>query len=224
MRFRNRQEAGRLLSERLLSYQQRDVVVLAIPRGGVVVGYEVATNLGQPLDVLLPRKIGAPGQPEWAIGAVIEADGTYVAMNEDAVRRLGIDQAWLDRQIEREKAEIARRARLYRGDRPFPSLLHRTAIVVDDGIATGYTMRAAIEALRRLDTSQVVVAVPVASEDAWQIMFELADLAVCLQVEADFTSVGEWYEEFPQVTDEEVIELLSRAAAVPSTPSPPGRG
>jgi len=215
MIFTDRQEAGRLLSERLLSYQGRDGVVLAIPRGGVVVGYEVATNLELPLDVLIPRKIPAPGQPELAIGAVIAIDGYHTVLNDRLVAQLGISPDYIHAQVAREQAEIERRLRLYRGDQPTPSLMHRVAIIVDDGIATGYTMRAAVDAVRRLDPAQVVVAIPVAPPEIYQQLFEQADLVVCLMTPPDLMSVGEWYRDFRQVSDEEVTELLRRARETP---------
>lgn len=214
MIFRDREEAGRMLSERLLSYQGRDAVVLAIPRGGVVVGYEVATNLEMPLDVIVPRKIPAPGQPELAIGAVVAVDGFETVLNDRLVSQLGVTRDYLDRTVAREQAEITRRLRLYRGDRPGPDLMHRTAILVDDGVATGYTMRAAIEAVRRLDVAQVVVAIPVAPPETYQELFTLADLVVCLATPEGFTAVGEWYEHFEQVSDEEVVRLLRQAEAL----------
>jgi len=217
--FRDREQAGGLLAERLLSYQGRDAVVLAVPRGGVVVAYQVATNLELPLEVIIARKIPAPGQPELAIGALVAMDGYHSVLNEEMIRSFGISRQYVDEQIEREKEEIERRLRVYRGDRPFPNLMHRTAMLVDDGVATGYTMRAAIAAARHLDVAQVVVAIPVAPPDTFEQLFEEADLVVCLMTPPDFMAVGQWYEDFAQVSDEEVVELLRRAEAAPAVTS-----
>jgi predicted phosphoribosyltransferase len=208
-RFRNRTDAGRQLAERLAAYAERaDVLVLALPRGGVPVGYEVARAHGAPLEVFLVRKLGVPGYQELAMGAV--ATGGVRVMNEEIVRGLGISEHEIDAGVAREVQELSRRERLYRGDRPPPDVGGRTVILVDDGLATGATMRAAIQALRQQQPARVVVAVPTASLDTCESLKAEADDVICAITPEPFFAVGHWYEDFTQTTDEEVRELLAR--------------
>lgn len=219
-RFRNRQEAGRELALHLERYAGRaDLLVLALPRGGVPVGFEVARALHAPLDVLIVRKLGVPGQEELAMGAL--ASGGVRVVNEEVVRSLGISEAELDEAAAEELAELERRERLYRGDRPAPPVEGRTVILVDDGIATGSTMLAAIRALRARMPARVIVAVPTApGSTCAQLRREVDDL-VCLTTPEPFFAIGLYYEDFPQLHDDEVRELLRRAEAPAPRPSPP---
>jgi predicted phosphoribosyltransferase len=208
-RFRNRTDAGRQLAEKLAAYANRpDGLVLALPRGGVPVGCEVARALGAPLDVFLVRKLGVPGYEELAIGAV--ATGGVRVLNDEIVRGLGISDHEIDAAAARELQELARRERLYRGDRAPPDVAGRTVILVDDGLATGATMRAAIRASRQQQPARIVVAVPTASTDTSETLKTEADDVVCAMTPEPFFAVGHWYEDFTQTTDDEVRELLAR--------------
>jgi len=208
MIFENRLEAGRRLAARLECYRGPDTIVLAIPRGGVVVGYQVASALGVPLDVVIPRKIGAPGQPELAIGAIGD---DVSALDEDTIRYLGVSEAYIRDEIERQRREIERRWRLYHGDRPFPNVEGETVILVDDGVATGYTTIAAARTIRKRNPAKLVLAVPVAPPESVARLRPEVDELVVLETPEPFFSVGSWYYEFEQTTDEEVIDLLRRA-------------
>lgn len=211
-RFRDRTEAGRLLAERLRGYAGRDdVVVLALPRGGVPVAYEVAEELGAPLAVFVVRKLGVPGYEELAMGAI--ASGGVVVLDEGLVRRLGIGRAQLEDAIAREAQELERREEAYDGRRGPPKLGDKTAILVDDGVATGSTMRAAAQAVRELKPDRVVVAVPVAAADTCDEFREVVDEVVCQVTPRPFHAVGLWYDDFSQTSDDEVRELLERAEA-----------
>jgi len=210
--FRDRREAGRQLAEKLTAYANRpDVLVLALPRGGVPVAYEVARTLGAPLDVFVVRKLGVPGYEELAMGAV--ATGGVRVLNDQLVERLGIPEQLIDAVAARERQELARRERLYRGSRPPPDVRGRTVILVDDGLATGATMYAAIEALRKQNPGRIVVAVPTASPDTCEEMKKKADDVICAVTPEPFHAVGRWYQVFSQTTDEEVAELLAQASA-----------
>ena len=210
-RFRDRREAGRVLAQELTAYAGRpDVVVLALPRGGVPVAYEVARALGAPLDVFLVRKLGVPGHEELAMGAV--ATGGVRVLNDQVVRALGIPPDVIDMVAAWEQQELARRERLYRGDRPPPDVKGRTVILVDDGLATGATMRAALAALRQQQPARRVVAVPTAAAQTCDALRTEADDVVCATTPEPFDAVGFWYEDFSQTTDDEVRELLDRAA------------
>ena len=212
--FRNRREAGRKLAEKLAAYANRpDVLVLALPRGGVPVAYEVARALGAPLDVFVVRKLGVPGYEELAMGAI--ATGEVRVLNDDLVVRLGIPEYLIDAVTAREQEELKRRERLYRGGRPVPDVRDRTVILVDDGLATGSTMLAAVRALRQLQPARIVVAVPVAAADTCRALGAEADEVVCAVTPEPFRAVGLWYEDFSQTTDEEVRDLLTRAAPAP---------
>jgi putative phosphoribosyl transferase len=211
-RFRDRTEAGRLLAELLREYAGRDdVIVLALPRGGVPVGYEVAQALGAPLDVFVVRKLGVPGHEELAMGAV--ATGGLLVLDEGLVRALGIPEEELQRVVEAELRELERRDAAYRGDREPPNLEGKTVILVDDGLATGSTMRAAALAVRRLNPARIVVAVPVAAEETCDAFRDVVDDIVCGVTPNPFRAVGLWYDDFSQTTDEEVRDLLEGAGA-----------
>jgi putative phosphoribosyl transferase len=207
--FRDRGEAGRRLAERLSRYRDERPVVFALPRGGVPVGYEISRSLGVPLEVFVARKLGAPGQPEFGIGAV--SVGGVRILNDDVVRRLGIPDDYLERITERETAEVERRLRHFRGDRPEPEVRGQTAILVDDGLATGVTARAAISALRRLQPRHLVLAAPVCAAQTVELLGPEVDELVCLEAPPDLGAIGFWYRDFSQTTDEEVIELLESA-------------
>jgi len=210
-RFRDRTEAGRRLAEQLTAYAERpDVLVLALPRGGVPVAYEVARALRAPLDVFLVRKLGVPGYEELAMGAV--ATGGVRVLNDQIVAGLRIPDHVIEAVAEAEQQELARRERLYRGDRPLPDVRHRTVILVDDGLATGATMQAAIKALRALQPARIVVAVPTGSPETCEQLKAQADDVICAITPEPFHAVGLWYEDFTQTTDEEVRDLLARAA------------
>jgi len=207
--FRDRREAGRVLAEKLAAYANRpDVLVLALPRGGVPVAYEVARALGAPLDVFVVRKLGVPGYEELAMGAV--ATGGVRVLNDQLVERLGIPEHIIDAVAARERRELARRERLYRGGRPPPDVRGRTVILVDDGLATGATMHAAIQALRQQNPARIVVAVPTASPETCEEMKARADDVICAITPEPFHAVGRWYQDFSQTTDEEVAALLAR--------------
>jgi putative phosphoribosyl transferase len=207
--FRDRHEAGRLLAAKLAGYANRpDVIVLALPRGGVPVAYEVASALDLPLDVFVVRKLGIPGYEELAMGAV--ATGGVRVLNDQLVTRLGIPEHMIEAVTAREQQELARREHLYRGGRPLPDLRGRTGILVDDGLATGATMHAAIAALRQLQPARIVVAVPTASPETCEEMRAEVDDVICAITPEPFHAVGLWYQDFSQTTDEEVRDLLAR--------------
>jgi putative phosphoribosyl transferase len=206
--LRDRVEAGMQLAKAVKS-AGRDAVVLAVPRGGVVVGYEVARALGIPLDVIVTKKIGAPDNPELAIGAVAE-DGTYI-VDDEIVIQVYVPKGYVEEEVERMRDEIRRRLVHYRGDVPYPDLKNREVIVVDDGVATGSTLKAALKLLRRRGAKSITVAVPVGPPDTIHELEKLADRVVCLHTPAMFYAIGQFYEEFSQATDEEVTELLRRS-------------
>jgi len=211
-RFLNRAEAGRRLAEKLTAYRGHgDAIVLGLPRGGVPVAYEVAQRLGLPLDVFVVRKLGVPGYEELAMGAI--ASGNAIVLNQDVMRAVPNSEAILETVIAREKVELQRREARYRQDRPAPDLRGRVVILVDDGLATGATMRAAAAALRKHDVAKIVVAVPVgAPETCHEIQLEV-DETICAFRPEFFHGVGQFYEDFSQTTDEEVRELLAAAEA-----------
>ena len=211
MIFRDRHDAGRALAEFLQGYAGRtDVVVLALPRGGVPVGFEVAQALRAPLDVFLVRKLGMPGHEELGLGAI--ASGGTRVINEPLVREMGISPAMLESVARREAVELERRENLFRQGWPPLDVAGRIVILIDDGLATGATMLAAVRAVRQLNPSQVVVAVPVGSDTACEAFRREADEVVCASIPRPFFAVGEWYNDFTQTTDEEVKALLNRAA------------
>ena len=208
--FRNRTDAGQLLATRLGAYAHRpDVLVLALPRGGVPVAFEVARALGTPLDVFLVRKLGVPGHRELAMGAI--ATGGVRVLNDEVVRALRIPGEMIDVVVAEEQAELGRRERAYRDGRPAPHVRGRTTILVDDGLATGSTMRAAVAALHAQAAARTVVAVPVAPPETCEELKTEVDDVVCAITPEPFYAVGLWYEDFSQTTDEEVHDLLARA-------------
>ncbi len=208
--FRDRREAGRLLAAPLTAYAHRpDVLVLALPRGGVPVAYEVARALGAPLDVFLVRKLGVPGHEELAMGAI--ASGGVRVLNQEIVRALRIPDEVIEAVAAQEQQELARRERLYRGDRPPPDVRERTVILVDDGLATGATMHAAVQALRQQQPARIVVAVPIAAPETCAELSGEVDDIVCAATPQPFHAVGLWYADFSQTTDDEVRDLLARA-------------
>ncbi len=210
MIFQNRTDAGRRLAQRLLTYANRpDVLVLALPRGGVPVAFEMARALKAPLDVFVVRKLGVPGQEELAMGAI--ASGGSCVLNQHLIRAIGITQDEVNTVIAQEKRELQRRQRLYRADRPYPDLHNRTVILVDDGLATGATMYAAVTALRKLEPARLIVAVPVAAKEVCDRFGHIVDEMVCVQTPDPFDGVSRWYADFSQTTDDEVRELLMRA-------------
>ena len=217
MTFRNRVDAGRQLAAVLGRYGGRsDVIVLALPRGGVPVAFEVARALGAPLDLFLVRKIGVPGHPELAMGAI--AEGGVRVLNQGLIRDLGIPSSAVEQVVVRERLELERRDRLYRGGRPLPVLKSRTVILVDDGLATGATMEAAVHSLRQMTDESIIVAAPVGAPDTCQRLREIADEVVCVATPAGFDAVGLWYDDFSQTSDEEVQSLLSDANAAEFSP------
>src|SRR3954452_23015351 len=208
--FRDRAEAGRALARELADYAGRpDVLVLALPRGGVPVAYEVARALGAPLDVFLVRKLGVPGHEELALGAI--ATGGVRLLNEEVVQGLRIPPQVIDRVAATERAELERRERDYRGERPAPEARGKIVILIDDGLATGASMRAAVAALRQGQPARIVVAVPISAPSTCEEFQDEVDEVVCARTPEPFYAVGLWYEDFSQTTDEEVRDLLRRA-------------
>jgi predicted phosphoribosyltransferase len=210
-RFRDRAQAGRVLAEHLVAYANRpDVLVLALPRGGVPVAYEVARALGAPLDLFLVRKLGVPGHEELAMGAI--ASGGMRVINWDVVQALGIPEYVIDDVVAEEQHELARREQEYRGNRPPPDVRGRTAILIDDGLATGSSMRAAVRALRQQGPARLIVAVPTAARETCDAFEPEVDEIICAITPEPFYAVGLWYENFSQTGDEEVRALLESAS------------
>jgi predicted phosphoribosyltransferase len=220
MLFRDRTEAGQILAAKLTEYANcTDVLVLALPRGGVPVAYEVARALHAPLDIFLVRKLGVPGHEELAMGAI--ASGGVCVLNEVVVRELRIPAETFASVAAGEQRELERRERTYRGGRPMLDVCSRTVLLIDDGLATGSTMRAAVAALRRKGPARIVVAVPVGSLETCAEFRDEADETVCARTPEPFYAVGRWYEDFTQTTDEEVHDLMQRAAEEQSAVSGP---
>ncbi len=215
MTFRDRTDAGRQLAEALLPLALEHPVVLALPRGGVPVAAEIARRLAAPLDLLIVRKLGVPGHAEFAMGAVADAEPPVVVRHDDTIRALAIPKPAFDAVLAAETAEARRRRERYLGGRPHQPLADRTAILVDDGIATGASMQAALRALRQARPRRVVLAVPVASTRALDLLRPEADEIVCLLPRPDLGSIGAWYDAFPQLEDAEVTRLLEAAAVPP---------
>jgi len=213
MLFEDRTDAGRRLAERLASYRGQDPVVLALVRGGVPVAFEVARILACPLDIVLVRKIGAPGAPELAAGAVVDGATEETVLNPDVVAAWDISESYIEAATRRERAEIERRRKLYLADRKRPPVAGRTAIVVDDGIATGATMRAALRAVRRQGPKRLVAATPIAAEDTVAALKADADEVVTVSMPPGLGAIGMYYLDFAQVSDAEVMDLLDRARA-----------
>ena len=211
MRFRNRTEAGQLLAQNLERYRdQPNVLVLALPRGGVPVAYEVAAALNAPLDVFIVRKLGVPGHEELAMGAI--ASGGIRALNHSVIQQLRIPESAIDAVATREYKELQRREHLYRGDKSSLNVSGHTVILIDDGLATGSTMKAAVASLRQQNPARIVVAVPTAPAETCDELQRDADEVICAVTPEPFYAVGQWYEEFEQTTDAEVTELIRRAA------------
>lgn len=206
--YRDRLHAGRILAEEVAVLGLTDPVVVALPRGGVPVGYQVARRLDAPLDVVLVRKLGVPWQPELGMGAIAERG--VMLLNPEVVRAAGVAESQIDAVRRQEEAELQRRARLYRGSRPAERLQGRQVVVCDDGLATGFTARAAIESARRGGAAQVVLAVPVGAAETVAELRRVADRVVCPLSPRRFMAVGAWYADFSQTSDDEVIELLER--------------
>lgn len=215
MLFQDRFEAGRFLASQLRDLRDRsDIVVFALPRGGVPVGYEVASALHAPLDVFVVRKLGAPGQEELAMGAL--GSGGVTVLNQRVVQALGLTRSEIESAVQREQREVERREREYRDGRPSHDVSGRTAILVDDGLATGSSMRVAVTAIRQKSPAQIVVAAPVASRETCSEFEGEVDRVVCLATPEPFLAVGQWYRDFSQTMDEEVKELLRRSAQLTS--------
>lgn len=211
-RFHDRRDAGRFLAKELEEYAHRpDVLVLGLPRGGVPVAHEIAQALNAPLDVYIVRKLGFPGHEEFALGAI--ASGGVRVLNETAMRLGRLSEDQIEDVAERELEELHRREQMYRGNKPRPDFTGKTVIIVDDGLATGSTMRAAVAALRQASPARIVVAVPVAAAEACDLLREEADEVVCAATPEPFHAVGQWYEEFSQTSDEEVQEILGSVHA-----------
>jgi putative phosphoribosyl transferase len=218
MRFPNRADAGRQLAAKLVRFANRhDVVVLALPRGGVPVAVEVAAALAAPLDVFLVRKLGVPGHPELAMGAI--ASGGVQVLSNDIIDQIGIPRRAVEEVAVRERLELNRRDAAYRGDRQLPLLRDRTVIIVDDGLATGATMEAAVIAVRHYQPARVIVAAPVGAVETCQRLRTVADEVICATTPEPFRAVGLWYEAFDQTSDQEVIELLQRSRALDLSPA-----
>jgi putative phosphoribosyl transferase len=211
MEFVDRRDAGRRLAAALAPLAPERPIVIALPRGGVPVGYEVAAALGAPLEILAVRKLGAPGNPEFAVGAIAE-DGTAI-VNSRVARRVGMSSRLLDATIERESDELGRRIARYRGGRPALDVAGRTVVVVDDGLATGLTDLVAVRALRARGAARIVVAVPVGPPDSIAMIDREADAVVCLAAPRDLVGVGRWYRDFSPVSDDEVVDLLGARTA-----------
>lgn len=210
MLFHDRKEAGSLLATKLTQFKgKKDIIVLGLARGGVVVAYEIAKKLSFPLNVVTPRKIGAPDNPELALGSIME-NGTGV-FNQHIINLLGVPQHFIAREIEKEKARAQQRLALYRQYAPLPDIKGHTIMLVDDGVATGSTMLASIKAMREAEAKSVIVAVPVSSTDAYQLVVEAADEVICPYVREDFVGVGMYYQYFSQTEDGEVVQLLKEA-------------
>ncbi len=207
--FADRADAGHVLAKRLSEYANRkDVIVLALPRGGVPVAYEVARELNAPLDVFLVRKLGAPGQAELAMGAI--ASGDVVVVNDDVVKALKISREAIEAAVDHERQELARREAMYRGSRPPLDVEDKTVILIDDGLATGSTMRAAVAALRNKNPAQIVVAVPIGAASTCAELRSIADDCICAIAPEHFRAVGLWYDDFAQTGDAEVCDMLHR--------------
>jgi predicted phosphoribosyltransferase len=207
--FTDRVEAGKRLASAMRDVAGKNGIVLAIPRGGVVVGYEIAKALSLPLDVIIPRKIGAPDNPELAIGAMTE-DGTII-LDDNLITYIGVQRDYIKAESERQKHEIERRLKLYRQNEPYPSLKGLDVVIVDDGIATGSTMKAALASVKNRGASTVTVAVPVGPPSTIKELKKQADRVVCLYAPEYFQAIGQFYTDFNQTTDEEVIQLLKQS-------------
>lgn len=214
--FSDRKEAGERLAQALLRYKGDDVVVLAVPRGGVPVALEVAKALNAPLDIVLVRKIGAPSQPELAVAAVVDGEHAQTVRNAEVLEALGVSEDYMKRETARQLEEIERRRKVYLGDRTRPRIEGKTAIVVDDGIATGATIQAALLGVRLNRPKRLVLAAPVAPPDTVERLRGMADDVVCLETPEMFLAIGQFYRNFDQLADDEVTDLLGQATAEPT--------
>jgi putative phosphoribosyl transferase len=218
MRFYNREDAGKALAKKLLAYKDRaNTLVLALPRGGVPVAYQIAGELHLPLDIMLVRKLGVPGHEELAMGAI--ANGHVQVLNEEVVRSLSIPPSIVEKVVAAEHKELERRNQEYRDGRPAPKLQGKTVILVDDGMATGANMRAAVDAVKQ-QAARIVVAAPIASNSAYSMLTEVADEVICVEVPDIFYGVGQFYADFSQTSDDEVKALLKQAVRQPSASEP----
>lgn len=209
-KFIDRQDAGRVLASHLMAYNQdKQTIILALPRGGVPVAYEIAIRLSLPLDVFIVRKLGVPGYEELAMGAI--ATGGTIFFNKPLIKNLNIAQTAIDNVLAEEKKELHRREHLYRGNKPPLKVVNQTIILVDDGIATGATISAAIEALQEQHPAKLIIAVPVAAKSTYEELISVVDKVICPLTPIDFHAVGIWYENFAQTSDDEVINLLQKA-------------
>lgn len=208
--FKDREEAGRRLAKLLDRYRRKNPLILALPRGGVVVGYEVAKALDAAFDILISRKIGAPFNKEFGIGAISE--GNIVVLNSKIIKELGIPKKTLENLIDAEREEIKRRIHLYRGNRPVIPVYNKTVIIVDDGLATGVTAEAAIESIAKLKPKKIIFATPVCSEQAAKTIRTYIESVVCILTPYDLSAIGNYYKTFPQVTDEEVLDIMKKRA------------
>ncbi|MCP8317418.1 MAG: phosphoribosyltransferase [archaeon] len=206
--FRDRKEAGKFLAEALSEYKDKNPIVLAIPRGGVIVAYEVAKALNAPLDLIIPRKIGAPNQPELAIGAVTE-DGTTI-LNQDILQYLRVPDEYIKEEVKNQVEEIKRRMKKYLGDKLRLSIEGKVTILVDDGVATGATIKAAIASIRKRKPALTVLAIPVGPQDTIEELRREVDEVICLMTPEPFFAIGQFYKSFEQTSDEEVIEILNK--------------
>lgn len=206
--FKDRVEAGKILAGALSEYKSKSTIVLAIPRGGVIVAYEVAKALNAPLDIIIPRKIGAPGQPELAIGAVTE-DGTTI-LNQDIIQHLKVSDDYIKAEAKRQVEEIKKRIQMYIGDKPRLSIRGKVVILIDDGVATGATIRAAIASIRKREPNLIVLAIPLGPKDTIKELRKDADKVICLMTPEPFFAIGQFYENFEQISDEEVIQILNK--------------
>lgn len=204
--FKDREEAGKVLAKGLEKYRGKNIIVLAIPRGGVVVAKEVAKNLNAELDLVISRKIGSPTDPEFAIGAV--APDRSVMLNKEVVKEIGVTKGYIERMARIEGIEIDRRMKKYRGRSELPDVKGKIVIIVDDGIATGFTMMSVVEFLKKMKPKKIIVAVPVASPNSVKELEEEVDEVICLESPFYFSAISQIYESFPQITDQEVIKLL----------------
>jgi putative phosphoribosyl transferase len=209
MHFADRRDAGRRLATALTALSDADLLILALPRGGVPVAAEIAAALGAPLDIIGVRKIGAPGQPELGVGAVAEGGG--LVLDERIMMALGLEERDVADTIDRERREVIRRVERYRGSRPLPDVTGKNVVVVDDGLATGVTATAALRAVRNQRAARVILAVPVCSPAARSALVDEADEIVCMLAPEGFAAVGQWYDDFAQTSDEEVVALLAHA-------------
>ena len=207
--FEDRRDAGRQLAAKLSRFRDGRCVIFGLPRGGVPVGFEISRSLGAPLDVFVSRKLGAPGQPEFGIGAV--AAGGVRVLNTDVIRRLGIPDEYVERITAQEIAEVNRRLHFFRGGRPEMEVSGRTAILVDDGLATGVTARAAVEALKLRKPGRLILAAPVCAAQTAKLFTSQVDELLCLDSPSDLGAIGLWYKNFDQTTDQEVVQLLEKA-------------